>query len=117
MRLVNSVFFCNFVENFNIMPQIYQYLGIVIKFWSNEHEPIHIHAEYKGSVMIVKLYVKNGVVTHVRYEPHIGKFPPAKINDLKTFVSANKNALLLAWIQYFENNIRFKPIIITRRIK
>jgi len=92
-------------------------MGIVFKFWSNEHDPIHIHAEYKGAVMVVFLYVKNGVVTHVRYKEYVGKFPPAKIKDLKTFVSANKNTLSFAWTQFFENDVRFKPITITRRIK
>jgi len=99
------------------MPTIYQYLGIVFRFWSREHEPVHIHAEYKGAIMIVKLYVKNGIVTHVRYEPDTGKFPPAKLKDLKTFVSRNKNTLAYAWTQFFENKAKLKPIIITRRIK
>jgi len=99
------------------MPKIYQYLGIVFRFHSNEHNPVHVHAEYKGAEMIVKLYTKNGVVVRVMYEVRKGKFPPAKLNDLKVFVSANKNAMLLAWTQFFENNIKFKPVTITRRIK
>jgi len=92
-------------------------MGIVFKFWSDEHNPIHVHAEYKDAVMVVFLYVKNGNVTHVRYKEASGKFPPAKIKDLKTFVSANKNTLAYVWTQFFENNVRFKPITVTRRIK
>ena len=30
------------------MPKIFEYLGIVIFFYSNEHEPIHVHASYDG---------------------------------------------------------------------
>jgi hypothetical protein len=78
------------------MPLIYQYLGIIFSFWSNEHHPIHVHAEYKGAVIAVLLYVENGIVSRVRYKPQSGKFSPAKIKDLKKFVSTNKNALLLA---------------------
>ncbi len=99
------------------MPTIYQYLGIIFRFWSNEHDPVHIHAEYKGAIIIVLLYVQNGVVTHVRYKEEKDKFPPAKIKDLKTFVSKNKSTLAFAWTQYFEYKVRMKPIIITRRIK
>ena len=99
------------------MPTIYQYLGIVFRFYSNEHEPVHIHADYKGAVMVVKLYTKNGVVVKVEYEENTGKFPPAKLKDLKIFVSANKNTLAYAWTQFFENKAKLKPIIITRRIK
>ena len=25
------------------MPKLYEYLGIVVYFYSNEHEPIHVH--------------------------------------------------------------------------
>jgi len=28
------------------MPKLYEYLGILIFFYSNEHEPIHVHAKY-----------------------------------------------------------------------
>ncbi len=27
------------------MPNIFEYLGILIFFYSNEHEPIHVHAK------------------------------------------------------------------------
>ncbi len=27
------------------MPKIFEYLGILIFFYSNEHEPIHVHAK------------------------------------------------------------------------
>ena len=30
------------------MPKIFEYLGILIFFYSNEHEPIHVHAK-KGA--------------------------------------------------------------------
>ncbi|WP_219584758.1 DUF4160 domain-containing protein, partial [Vibrio parahaemolyticus] len=30
------------------MPKIYEYLGIVLFFYSNEHEPIHIHGKFQG---------------------------------------------------------------------
>ena len=30
------------------MPKIYEYLGIIIMFYSNEHKPIHVHGKYQG---------------------------------------------------------------------
>jgi len=30
------------------LPKIFEYLGIILFFWSNEHEPIHVHGEYQG---------------------------------------------------------------------
>ncbi|MCL2040073.1 MAG: DUF4160 domain-containing protein [Bacteroidetes bacterium] len=37
------------------MPTLYSYLGITIKFYTNEHHPIHIHAVLGRSI----LYGKN----------------------------------------------------------
>jgi hypothetical protein len=30
------------------MPKIFEYLGILIFFYSNEHEPIHVHGKYES---------------------------------------------------------------------
>lgn len=30
------------------MPKIFEYLGIIIMFYSNEHEPIHVHGKHQG---------------------------------------------------------------------
>ena len=39
---------CKFVDEKSEgreMPKLFEYLGIVILFYSNEHEPIHVHGE------------------------------------------------------------------------
>jgi len=30
------------------MPKIYEYFGLIILFYSSEHEPIHVHCKYQG---------------------------------------------------------------------
>ena len=30
------------------MPKIFEYLGIIIMFSSNEHEPIHVHGKFQS---------------------------------------------------------------------
>ena len=30
------------------MPKIYEYFGFIFLFYSNEHEPIHVHANKDG---------------------------------------------------------------------
>ncbi len=30
------------------MPKLYEYFGLIILFYSNEHEPIHVHCKYQG---------------------------------------------------------------------
>ncbi len=99
------------------MPKIFEYLGISIRFHSKEHEPIHIHAMYKDAQVVVSLFVKDGKIYAIRYKETKGKFPSSKMNDLKVFISQYKNAILFAWQQYFEYNVKMKPITITRRLK
>ena len=99
-----------------VMPTIYEYLGIIIQFYSREHEPIHIHAVYNGNVVKVTLHVRDGVVYRTTYANHAGSFPPAKLKQLKDFVSKYKQALLYAWQQYFDNGVAIKPIKITKKI-
>ena len=33
------------------MPKIFEYLGILIFFYSNEHEPIHVHGKYAYKIV------------------------------------------------------------------
>lgn len=33
------------------MPKIFEYLGILIFFYSNEHEPVHVHG--KNSILLM----------------------------------------------------------------
>ena len=30
------------------MPKLYVYFGLVVYFYANEHEPVHVHGEYHG---------------------------------------------------------------------
>jgi len=103
------------------MPILYDYLGIKIGFYSNEHEPIHVHAVYNGAVMKVVLHAENGVVHRVSYKEEVGDFNKAKLADLKKFISKNKNALYFAWVQFFQenrdNNVKIKTITISKKIK
>jgi len=44
------------------MPKLFEYLGIMIMFYSNEHEPIHVHGKYqsfesKAEIIIARLLI------------------------------------------------------------
>jgi hypothetical protein len=30
------------------MPKLYEYLGLIILFYLNEHEPIHVQCKFQG---------------------------------------------------------------------
>lgn len=99
------------------MPVIYEYLGIIIGFYTNDHEPIHIHATYGKAVVKVVLHTKDGKVYRTTYHQISRElFPPAKMAQLKIFVSKYKEAMLFAWEQVFRFGNPIKKVIITKKI-
>ena len=64
------------------MPKLYEYLGIVIFFYSNEHEPVHVHGRYQGMESKIELIVIEGQVTGVKVKDVAGKNPYRVSNSL-----------------------------------
>jgi hypothetical protein len=94
------------------MPKIYEYLGIVISFFSDEHEPIHVHAEYNGNVVKVSFFIKDGKIYRTTYSEITGKFPPAKMKVLKKFISLYKDNIIQEWTNFFilKKKVNFERI-------
>ena len=44
------------------MPKLYDYFGIVVMFYSNEHDPVHVHGKYQGHETRAEIIVVNGIV-------------------------------------------------------
>jgi len=83
------------------MPTIFEYLGIIIKFYSNEHEPIHIHAVYNDSSVKVSFFIKEGKIYRTSYLAEFGTFPTTKMKQLKKFISVYKEDIIESWLDYF----------------
>lgn len=98
------------------MPILYEYLGIIIKFYSNEHEPIHIHAIKGNKIIIVKFYIKNETITKTIYDENIGKYSPNELNNLKRFIERYKYSIVTLWKQYFEQHLPIQPVKLTKKI-
>ena len=48
------------------MPKIFEYLGILIYFYSNEHEPIHVHARKGENESKAEFIIVNGKIVEIR---------------------------------------------------
>ena len=48
------------------MPKIFEYLGILIFFYSNEHEPIHVHGKYDGFESKAEFYIVDGEIVEIK---------------------------------------------------
>lgn len=98
------------------MPTIYEYLGIFIRFYSNEHEPIHVHAIYGTNIMRASLFLKDGKIYKIEYNIISGKFSPAKMADLTNFVNAYKIEIVKKWTDYFILHKKVKKEKITKKL-
>lgn len=101
------------------MPKLYEYLGITIHFYTNEHEPIHVHGRHAGRESRAEIIIENGRIVRVHVTTAAGKAPleGQKLRDFQEFVEARAEEIVRRWVDFFVHNIRSKPEIITRRIK
>ena len=66
------------------MPKLYEYLGLILFFYSNEHEPIHVHAKKGEFESKATFTIENGSITKINIINTMGR-KPLKNNDLKDF--------------------------------
>ena len=94
-------------------------MGLWFTFYSNEHEPIHVHGKHAGRESRAEIIVANGHVVGVEIGSVPGKRPleGQKLKDFAALVNARAEDIVERWIDFFVNNVRSKPEILTRRIK
>ncbi len=85
------------------MPKLYEYLGIIIFFYSNEHEPIHVHGRYGEFESKIEIIIKNGVVHELKLQGVSGKKPLAasQAKDFKKLVTVLADEIVQSWVSYF----------------
>jgi hypothetical protein len=85
------------------MPKIFEYLGILILFYSNEHEPIHVHGKYQGHESKAEFIIVDGKVVEITINNVMGRkpLPQNVLNDFKRFVEVYSEQIVQKWIDYF----------------
>ena len=48
------------------MPTIFEYFGFIFKFYSNEHEPIHVHVIKGEAEVVFEIIVDNAEIVEIR---------------------------------------------------
>ncbi len=101
------------------MPKIYVYCGIVIIFYSNEHEPVHVHGKYQGKESKAELVIRDGKVESVVIKSVKGRAPlPANtLRDFEKFVNVYADKIVQKWIDYFVLHKQILCKIIERKVK
>ena len=57
------------------MPKLYEYFGLILLFYSNEHEPVHVHGKYQGMESKAEFIISEGRIIEIRFTSVKGKRP------------------------------------------
>ncbi len=101
------------------MPDIYKYFGFVFLFYSNEHDPIHVHVQHNQHESVFEIIMENGNVKEIRCRDKRG-VPPLPSKDLKIaekFVRAYANNIVEKWVNFFVRKKRVVCTNITKKLK
>lgn len=101
------------------MPKLYEYFGIIVLFYSNEHEPVHVHGKCQGRESKAEFIIENGRVVDIIYSSVAGRRPlsPAEMNNFQTLTKHYADEIVQKWIDYFVLHRAVEAQKITRRIR
>ena len=99
------------------MPTIYEYFGIIFKFYSSEHEPVHVHVIHNGGEAIFEIIMENGKIAEIRQRKTQKK--PLSEKDCKTaqeFVERYAKNIVEKWVNFFIYKKAVRRTIITKKL-
>lgn len=96
------------------MPKLFEYLGILLYFYSNEHEPIHVHAKKAEFESKAEFYIVNGLIAEIKITNVKGRRPltGTDLKNFEIFIEEYSNQIIQKWIDYFiyHKEISFEKI-------
>ena len=101
------------------MPKLYVYFGLVVYFYANEHEPIHVHGGYQGQECKAELVLKDGKVVRIVFRNVTDRrsLTGVHLKDFKKLVRLKADDIVKRWVDFFVLKKRNQPEIITRKLK
>jgi hypothetical protein len=78
------------------MPTVFRFFGMQFHFWSNEHEPIHIHVK-KGRC--IAKFVVEPVIELVDNKG----FKPQELKLAETIIEENLDVIISFWKSWFNS--------------
>ena len=101
------------------MPKLYDYFGLRVYFYANDHEPVHVHGFYQGRESKAELVIVNGVITAIRILPVPGMRPLSgkALGDFELLVSRRSEEIVRKWVDFFVHHRPVRPETINRKLK
>jgi hypothetical protein len=95
------------------MPKIYEYLGIIVFIYTNDHLPIHVHAQKGSNESKIELIYEEGKLTlkvkKVRGKEHLSN---NDLEDILVFINKYHQDIVEKWkdIMIFNKKVTFEKI-------
>lgn len=85
------------------MPKIFEYFGFIFYFYSNEHEPIHVHVLHGSKESIFDLIMMNGelVEIQVRDKKGVASLPEKDKRTAEAFIRKYHKNIIDKWVKFF----------------
>ncbi len=85
------------------MPKIFEYFGYIFYFYSNEHEPIHVHVIHGDKESIFDLIMMNGALESINVRTRKGV---EALNDkekrvVEAFINKYYRNIIEKWVKFF----------------
>lgn len=92
------------------MPIIYEYFGFFFLFYSNEHEPIHVHVQHSDRESIFEIILYKNKLQQINVRAKRGS-KPLTSKEMKTaeaFIQKYYPNIVEKWVNYFvkKQNVR-----------
>lgn len=98
------------------MPDIFTYFGMIFSFYSNEHEPIHVHVEHQNRMTIYDLIVVNGELIEIRSRDKGNPLGPKDDKTARAFITKYWQNIVEKWINFFVYKRRIRCTDIKKKI-
>ena len=100
------------------MPKIFEYFGFIFLFYSNEHEPIHVHVMKDEHEAIFEIILENGELVEIHRRTS-STIPPLSEKDAATaeaFVKKYYKNIVDKWVNFFIYKKRIRSTKITKKL-
>ncbi len=85
------------------MPKIFEYFGFIFYFYSNEHEPIHVHVLHGGKESIFDLVMMDGMLIEIRACEKKGaeSLSEKDKHTAEEFIRKYHKNIIQKWVKFF----------------
>ena len=99
------------------MPKIFQYLNFIIRFYTSDHLPVHVHVQVQQREMKVEFSIAGDNVT-LLFKKVRGKRPltEAEAKEVAVFLKAYNKEIVSKWETVFIYHKKVKCDIVNKRL-